>query len=382
MKSFVLVDGRSAQGRPRGVGIYAQRLVAALAGLSGAVNVKVALDRRAGDDPWPGLHNVERLWAAGGNPAVWEQIVLPALAQRAGAGLIHFTANASALNSDVPHVVTIHDAIFLRRLREITGRVYPRQLWAHWYYRLTVRRGAKRARRILTDSEFSQSELITKLHLPVENIRVIPLAQPHLHPALTESEVQEVLGELKIKQPYMLGFGAIDLRKNNANLVRAFARLPRSALQMLVLAGFEKAENSRVPALVNQLGLQDRLRILGYIPEKMLTALFQGASLFAYPTRAEGFGLPLLQAFHLGVPVLTSKVGSIPELAANAVRYANPDDPRSICAETLKILTDPNEAHRMALAGYLQAKHYTWELTAQKTLANYMEALGGKDLTG
>lgn len=376
MRPFVLVDGRPAQGRPRGMGIYTQRLVAALAGLSGPVGVKVALDRRAGDDPWPGLHAVERLWGVGGNPAVWEQFVLPGLARRAGASLVHFTANASALRSAVPYVVTIHDVIFLRRVGEITGRVYPRQFFAHWYYRLTVRRGARRARRILTDSEHSQSELINKLRLPVENIRVVPLAQPHLHPALTEGEVQEILGELKIKQPYMLGFGAIDLRKNNANLVRAFARMPRSALQMLVLAGFEKAERSRVPALVNQLGLQDRLRILGYIPEKMLTALFQGASLFAYPTRAEGFGLPLLQAFHLGVPVLTAKLGAIPELAANAVRYADPDDPRSICAEILQILTDPNEAHRLALAGYLQAKHFTWELTAQKTLANYAEALG------
>ncbi|MEW6516232.1 MAG: glycosyltransferase family 1 protein [candidate division FCPU426 bacterium] len=377
MKSFVLVDGRPAQGRPRGMGVYALRLVAALAGQSRPVGIKVALDRRAGDDPWPGLHAVERLWGTAGNPALWEQSVLPTLARRAGAGLLHFTANASALRSAVPHIVTIHDAIFLRPLREITGRVYPRQVWAHWYYRLTVRAGARRARRILTDSEHSQSELITKLHLPVENIRVVPLAQPHLHPALTEGEVHEILGELKIKQPYMLGFGAIDLRKNSANLVRAFARMPRSALQMLVLAGFEKAERSHVPTLASQLGLQDRLRILGYIPERMLTALFQGASVFAYPTRAEGFGLPLLQAFHLGVPVLTSKVGSIPELAANAVRYANPEDPRSICTETLQILTDPNEAHRMALAGYLQAKHFTWEATAQKTLANYVEALDG-----
>lgn len=376
MKEFVLIDGRPAQGRTRGVGIYTLRLVEALAEIEKSVTIKVALDRRAGEDPWLGKNGLERVWGSSGNPARWEQRVLPKLAERSGASLVHYTANNSAWRGKVPQVVTIHDAIFMRKLRDVSGSVYPRQFLAYYYYRYGIRRGARRASRIFTDSEYSQTELISKLGLPVDKIRVIPLASPYKAVPLSEIDLHDTLQELNIKRPFLLGLGAIDMRKNSANLVRAFARLPRSALQMLVLAGFEKYHRSIVPALSYNLHLQDRLRILGYIPEELLTALFQGASAFAYPTRDEGFGLPILQAFQLGVPVITSRVGAIPEVAANAVRYADPEDPCSISEEILSIIVDSNEAHRMALAGYLQAKRFTWEATAQKTLHNYQQVLG------
>jgi len=376
MSAFVLLDGRPAQGHPRGIGMYVLRLLPALISLKGnRVRIKVALDRRAGEDPWSGLDSVERVWGSAINPVHWEQRILPKLALNSGASLIHCTANSSPWWSKVPYVVTIHDAIFMRRLIEITGLIYPRQILAHLYYRFGVGISAKHALQIVTDSAYAKAEIVKKLRLDPEIVHVIPLANPHLTAPLPEDKVKEILTALSVKRPYLLGLGAIDLRKNTDNLVRGFARLPRSAADTLVLAGFEKAERSLVPTLVRRLGIKDRVRILGYISERELTALFQDAAAFVYPTRSEGFGLPILQAFHLGVPVVTSRVGSIPEVAGNAVRFADPDDPRSISQEILSILIDSNEAHRLALAGYLQAKRFSWENTAKATVEIYTAAL-------
>jgi glycosyltransferase involved in cell wall biosynthesis len=104
--------------------------------------------------------------------------------------------------------------------------------------------------------------------------------------------------------------------------------------------------------------------------------LFQGAAAFAYPSRAEGFGLPILQAFTLGVPVVTSPLPALQEIAGQAAHFADPEDPRSLCHELMEVLADPNESHRLAYAGYLRAKIFTWEKTAKLTREAYQTALG------
>jgi len=375
MNACILIDGRPAQGRPRGMGAYVQRLVAALALLPDAPRLKVALDKTAGEAPWTGLREVEYVWGQAGNPIAWEQQVLPKLAAGCGASLLHCTANTSPLSSSVPYVVTIHDTIFLRSLSKVADRVTFRQWVAHYYYRYGVGRGARRARVVLTVSEHSRCELIAKLRLPEAKVKSIPSAEPYPVQALPEEELQQVLAELQVERPYVLGLGAIDTRKNTANLVRAFARLPRSVVGRLVLAGFEKVEQTRIPALVEELGIKLRVKILGYLPQRQLTALFQGAAVFAYPSLAEGFGLPILQAFALGVPVVTSQSGALTEVAGPGARFADPRDPRSISHELMIALTDPTESHRMAYAGYLQAKRFNWEATAHKTLDVYRAAL-------
>ena len=89
MEPFVLIDGRPAQGKPRGMGVYVSRLVSALAELQGGVAVKVALDQQAGEDPWPQSNPVEKIWDQANHAAHWEQQVLPALGVKTGASLIH-----------------------------------------------------------------------------------------------------------------------------------------------------------------------------------------------------------------------------------------------------------------------------------------------------
>lgn len=374
MTPIVCLDGRPAQGRPRGMGVYVRRLLPALVERDEPLRWRVALDRRAGEDPWPELTGIERVWGEARHPAYWEQGVLPGLAR--GAALLHCTANTAPWRAPLPYIVTIHDAIWLRAPWQIWDRFAWRRLPAYAYYRFGVGRGARCARLVLTDSEHSRSQLIERLHLDPGRLRAIPLAEPFPAQPLGEPELEAELAELGVQRPYLLGLGAGDPRKNTANLVRAFARLPRSAIAMLVLAGFEQEQTTSIPGLVRDLGLEPRVRRFGYLPERRLTALLQGAAVFVYPTLAEGFGLPLLLAFGLGVPVVTSRMGAVPEVAGEAARYADPRDPRSIDREIVAVLTDSNEAHRLAYAGYLQAKKFDWNETARRTAVAYHQAIG------
>ena len=376
MGDWVLIDGRPAQGKRRGMGVYVTRLVESLAKLPGAPAIKVALDKNAGEDPWAQDFGVERIWASAPHAPRWEQTVLPALAAKNGAGLVHHTANGSAYKSKVPTVVTVHDAIFLRSLFSISDRWYPRQIAAYLYYRFSVGRGARRARAILTDSEYSRQTLIRKLKLNPARVRTIHLAEPFAAEALPENELNATLEALGIRRPYILGLGAIDRRKNTANLVRAFARLPRTAAPLLVLAGFEKTQYSEVPAIIREWNLESRVKILGYLEETQLAALFQGAGVFAYPSVEEGFGLPVLQAFLHGIPVVTTRNGSLAEVAGEAARFVDPQDLRAMSREIMILLTDTTESHRTALAGYMQAKKFSWEKTASQTADAYRWALG------
>jgi alpha-1,3-rhamnosyl/mannosyltransferase len=298
-------------------------------------------------------------------------VVLPGLAEKNGAGLLHHTANAAAWKSRVPTVVTVHDAIFLRSLFSISARWYSRQVAAYLYYRFGVGRGARRAQAVMTDSDYSRQMLIKKLRLNPDRVRTIHLAEPFAAVALPENELNATLEALGVRRPYVLGLGAIDRRKNTASLVRAFARLPRSAAPLLVLAGFEKTEYSDVPAIIREWHLENRVKIFGYLEETQLAALFQGAGVFVYPSLEEGFGLPVLQAFLHGIPVITTRNSSLAEVAGMGARFVDPMDLRALSREMMTLLTDTTESHRLALAGYMQAKKFSWESTARQTAEVY-----------
>jgi len=364
----VLIDGRPAQLRPRGMGIYVTRLVRAILDieneLSGDVEIVIALDQNHGDDPWEDLIKLQKIWGSSKNTHHWEQQVLPQLAVRVNADLLHCVANSGPKKSKVPMIVTIHDAIFLRPLIESVEKLTWHSILGYYYYRWTIPQIAKKAKRIITVSKASAHDLQLKLNIKADKIKVIYNASPYKSNPVPEAKIEKLLNELKLSKPYVVAFGAIDLRKNVENLIRAFARLPRSAVETLVLLGFEKVDQTSIPDLIHLLGINDRVRLMSYLSEEDLGAVLQAAAVFAYPSKSEGFGLPILHAFNLGVPVVTTKAGALPEVAGDAVRYADPDDIQSITQELLGILIDSNEAHRLALAGYRQSKNFSWEATA------------------
>ena len=192
---------------------------------------------------------------------------------------------------------------------------------------------------------------------------------------VSESAKRAALERYAIRPPYVLTVGSLEPRKNIAGLVEAWANLPNSlrSSYRLVVAGGKGWLNSAVHRRISDLGLGDSVLLIGYVEDDDLPALYQGATVFAFPSLSEGFGLPVAEAMAGGVPVLTSDTTSLLELGKGAAELVNPADPESIGAGLERLLSDAGHRSRLSEAGRRRSAEMTWEKVARRTLNVYSE---------
>jgi glycosyltransferase involved in cell wall biosynthesis len=261
-------------------------------------------------------------------------------------------------------VVTVHDLAF---------RVYPRLYPAPWrlMYRAGLARAVRDADAIITPSRHTAEDLVRHTRTAAGRIHVVPLAAS---PPSATADVEETLGRLKVRSPYVLFVGTLEPRKNLVRLVRAYRRLAsRGAPHALVMAGPMGWHHQ---ALLRELALEapGEIVLTGTTSPQDLDALYRGAALFVYPSLYEGFGLPVLEAMARGVPCVASIASSLPEVAGEA---ALPVDPRSVgaLAEAMeRIINDRDLTIRLGQAGVARASRFSWEDTARRTLEVYKSA--------
>ena len=176
-----------------------------------------------------------------------------------------------------------------------------------------------------------------------DRVVVTPLAAP---PGRRRIEDPDILSRIQhayqLPPAFMLFVGALEPRKNISRLVQAYARLP-SALRRevhFVIAGGRGWLNEEVRTLVTRLGLNDHVHFIGYVSEQDLPALYSMATIFAYPSLYEGFGLPVIEAMQCGVPVLTANVSALPEVAGDAAVCVSPTNIEEIAAGLCSLLED------------------------------------------
>jgi alpha-1,3-rhamnosyl/mannosyltransferase len=172
-----------------------------------------------------------------------------------------------------------------------------------------------------------------------------------------------------IRRPFVLSTATVEPRKNLPRLIEAFAQLPeelRSRHELVLVGARGWEEEETLAAARRHAGL---VRTLGYVEEDELRALYRQATVFAYPSLGEGFGLPVLEAMTAGVPVLTSDRSSLPEVAGDAARLVDPTDTAAIRAGLAALLADPDERERRSVAGRERARGFSWDENARVTLA-------------
>lgn len=277
----------------------------------------------------------------------WEQLVLPALAARRRAAAIYNPANLAPIAWG-DNVVQIHDAVALRH-PEWYSSAYVR------WQRAIMPRIARRARLVVTVSEFSRAELIEFLGLPAGKIRVVPGGVgPRFNPDVDPEPVRRRHG---LERPYVLAVGDRGPRKNLQALRPAIPLLRKEGIDVVVAGGGRG----------HQLGAAlDGARDLGYVPEEDLPALYAGAHVFALPSLHEGFGLTALEAMATGVPVVCSSRGALREVASGAAIIADPDDWGMFAAAIMRAATDEPQRALMQAAGQSIASRYTWERAARE----------------
>ena len=370
-----LLSGRVGY-RSAGVHQYIHHLLRRLGEADGELRYTVLLGEGAlpTDVTLPSLRS---RWPTGRAAArvVWEQVAQPWALRRIGADLVHGPVFIGPLLSPCPVVVTIHDLSFIHfsNLFRPANRLY-----------LTVltRLSARRARRLIAVSAHTAAESARLLGVPPERIDVVHHGvDPSFHP-LPADEVTTFRRRQGLPARFVLFVGTLEPRKNLVRLVEAFARI-RDGRVVLVLAGGRGWLYDELFARVEALGLSDEVIFPGYVMNEELTLWYNAATVLAYPSVYEGFGLPVLEAQACGTPVLTSNLSSLPEATGDAAVMVDPYDVEALAEGLNRLLTDELLRRELHERGLAHAGRFTWSRTAQETAGVYRRALAGEsDLRG
>ena len=294
-----------------------------------------------------------------------EQLRLPRLVRGQGVQLLHSLGTTAPSRPGAVSVVTLLDVIYARHPEAHT-------LAMRMGMRLLVPRAARSADRVIAISEAAAADISEVLGVPRERIDVTHLGGRPPGPATPEAELRARLdlGDA----PLVLSVSARRPHKNLPRLLQAFARLRVEPAPTLVLPGYSTEFEGGIEAEVHDLGIADRVRILGWTQDEDLEGLYGAATCFVFPSLAEGFGLPVLEAMQRGVPVACSNASSLPEVAGDAARYFDPLDVAEIAAALDQLLGDPAMREKLAAAGRRRAELFSWERTARETAAGYERA--------
>ena len=375
----VTLDVTAVPPSPAGAGRYTLELAAALA--AGDDPRLVAVARRADTERWRRLAG-GRLDVLASSPSsrplrlAWEQLALPALLRRARPDVHHGPHYTMPERSPVPVVVTIHDCTFFDHPE------WHEPLKAR-FFRRAIRVAARRAGALVCVSETTARELEAACSVTVPVV-VAPHGVDHLRfspdPGTAGSD-DDSLRRLGIDpgQRFILFLGTVEPRKDVPTLVRAFSVLADEDHDVaLVVAGRRGWRAGPVDDALVASRHRDRIRWTGYVPDDAVPALLRKAAVVAYPSLAEGYGMPALEALACGAPLVTTRGTAMAELAGDAATLVVPGDFEGLADALAKVLSDRDgpAAARRREAGFARAAACTWEASAARHVEAYRIAAG------
>jgi glycosyltransferase involved in cell wall biosynthesis len=366
----IVIDARTISDHFPGIGRYTYNLVCSLAQqmekdemvlLSNPAPANTRFDMAA-----IGPGSKVRIEHTSARPlTLLEQVQLPGELKKLMPAVTHFPYSIMPFAARHPIVITIHDMIPLRLPQYFSLR-------HRILYRLSLSLALRSASHVICLSNATVADLKSSFRVDASRIHTVPagIAEP-FHPC-TNDEMEPVRSAHGLSEPYLLYVGSNKPHKNLPALVDAYARLRKAPL--LVLAGEEDPRYKMARQRVEKLGLTDRVRFLGAVPENNLPALYSRALAFVFPSKYEGFGFPPLEAMACGVPVACSDIPSLRETVGDAALLFNAEDPEAFAAAIERILTDAEVRSVLRGRGLRRAAELPWHRAARQTLEIYHRA--------
>ncbi len=298
-----------------------------------------------------------------------EQTLLPILAARAGIDLMHSMASTAPLTGRFLRVVTVHDLIYAH-FPDTHAGIRDKGM------KVLVPAAARRADRVIADSQSTRDDLVALLDIAPERLDVVPLGLGAIRreepTPESEARARFGLGARRV----VLSLSAKRPHKNLLALIGALAQMAPLVRPLLLLPGYPTAHEAELRARAELLGVSGDVRFPGWLSDADLEGVWALADAFVFPTLYEGFGLPVLEAMARGVPVACSNVAALREVADDAALLFAPHEEQEIARALQRLLTDTALAARLRLRGLERARAFTWKRTARLTLDSYARASG------
>jgi glycosyltransferase involved in cell wall biosynthesis len=308
-------------------------------------------------------------------PEIYKHLSIPGDLLLSGRRIdfFHFLYNAPSLWMPCPFVVTVHDVSF----RHVPNMISIKDRWSlNLQFHLRLRK----ANKIITVSQNSKDDIIKYYGIPENKIVVIYEGVDSSFRVISDGEEKRAIAiKYNLPDKFILYVGTYLPHKNIDTLLRAYNRL-RSHNRIshaLVLAGKKGRNFSLINSLINELGLNNDVRTIGYVPPEDLPYIYNLSSAFVFPSFYEGFGLPLLEAMACGIPVVASRASCLPEIGGDAAIYFSPKDSLELAEVLKKVIEDKAIRHNAITKGLRRIDNFSWRRMAEKTLEVY-EGIFGK----
>jgi glycosyltransferase involved in cell wall biosynthesis len=351
--------------RHSGIGQYIVHLAEALPALHSPFTI---IHSRKDRSAWPSSARSFSAWTPSHHR--FEQIAFPIELRRLKIDLLHSPDFIPPFRGDFKRVITVHDLNFLYSPKFLTAD-------SRRYYNEQIERAVSIADHILADSAATKNDLITLLNVPAEKISAVWLAPNSIYQVLNQAELDKARSNLRLPDRFILFTGTLEPRKNIAGLLRAYrSLLDRTHDSIdLVLAGARGWLFEETRALIDQLQLTNRVRLIEAPTDSDLVALYNLATVYVQPSFYEGFGLTVLEAMACGAPCLISDRGSLPEIAGDAALTIDPDDPVPLSGLLERLLADDQLRADMKQKGFARVKEFSWERCVREASEVYQKVM-------
>jgi glycosyltransferase involved in cell wall biosynthesis len=359
--ALIAIDGRELAGKPTGVGRFLSRLLAAWERLPEAREHEYLLYVPRSVLPLPPGLPLQLRVVPGSSGTWWEQVRLAAAVRRDRPDVLFSPAYSAPLAAGVPLVVALHDVSFVAHPEWFPPRSRIRR-------RLLAVLSARRAAAVFTISRFSRSEIIARLGVPAGRVRVVPLAPGDPAPRRPAA-----------REPMVLFAGSIFNRRHVPELIAACGRLAAGHpdLRLEIVGEDRTYPRQDLAAAARASGLDDRLAFRAYLPDDELAALYERASVFAFLSDYEGFGLTPLEALAAGVPLVLGDTVVAREVCGESAAYVPTGEVAAIAAALESVLYDAATRARLLGAAPATLARYSWERVGRETLSVLLDAARG-----
>ncbi len=356
-----------------GIGTYIRNLVQALARLDKESRYTLVTFNKGPDELAELGPNFRTAEYSRPDTDVIQNAAFPFFLRRLHPDLVHIPLNSVPYWLQRPYVVTIHDmsSLLYPARGDVRGAMHQER----------YRRGAARAERIIAVSHSTRRDIESFMRIPTERIRTIYSApDPTFAEEPDTSQDQQILQRYSIQPPFILYAGTIRPHKNVPRLVEAFAVIrselenhPLFAQLKLVIIGDELSRYPAVRRAVVATRVEPFVRFLGFVPLDTLKVFYRAATLFAFPSLHEGFGLAPLEAMACGTPVVASDVPALVEAVGDAAELVTPDNLFDVARGLRSVLLDENRRRELSRIGRARAQRFDWDDTARSVLDVYRE---------